>query len=287
MAHQLSTKWIKVSEPYPHVYHVELSRSPINAFSEEFWKEYGRVFQRLSEEGSDVRVVALSSALPNVFTAGLDLKSATVGILGPDSNSSDPARSAVALRRSLIDFQDAISAPDRCPFPVISACHGHTIGLGVDIIAACDIRYAATNTTFSIREVALGLAPDIGTLAFLPKVTGNQSLLRELTYTARDFGVVEAEKLGLLSKVVQGGRDEVVAAALDLAKEIASKSPVAVSSSKHLISHSRDNTVHDNLRYTAIWNSSQLQTEDILENLRTSKTKISPSFKPLKAPAKL
>ena len=93
-----------------------------------------------------------------------------------------------------------------------------------------------------IQEVAIGLAPDVGTLAFLPKITGNQSLLRELTYTARNFGVAEAEKLGLLSKVVQGGREEVIAAALELAKEISTKSPVAVFGSKHLISHARDNT---------------------------------------------
>jgi len=74
----------------------------------------------------------------------------------------------------------------------------------------------------------------------MPKITGNDSLVRELTYTARAFSAVEAEKLGLVSKVVQGGRDEVVKEALDLAKFIAGKSPVAVSSSKHLITHSRD-----------------------------------------------
>ncbi|KAF8628964.1 hypothetical protein AX15_003620 [Amanita polypyramis BW_CC] len=182
-------------------------------------------------------------------------------MLGSGSSSSDTARSVIALRQHLTEFQNAIGQPERCPFPVIAACHGYVIGLGVDIIAACDIRYAATDTTFSIKEVAVGLAPDIGTLAFLPKITGNQSLLRELTYTARNFGVDDAEKLGLLSNVVQGGRDEVVAAALDLAKKIANKSPVAVASSKHLIAHSRDNTVQDNLQYTAVWNASQLKTE--------------------------
>lgn len=82
----------------------------------------------------------------------------------------------------------------------------------------------------------------MGTLAYLPKITGNQSLVRELTYTGRFFSAEEADKLGLVSKVVQGGRDEVVAAALELGKTIASKSPVAVSGAKHLITHSRDHT---------------------------------------------
>lgn len=92
----------------------------------------------------------------------------------------------------------------------------------------------------SHKEVDIGLAPDVGSLAYLPKITGNQSLVRELTYTARPFVANEAEKLGLVSKVVEGGRDEVVKSALELAKVIATKSPIAVSSSKHLITHSRD-----------------------------------------------
>ena len=91
-----------------------------------------------------------------------------------------------------------------------------------------------------MQEVDIGLAPDIGSLAFLPKITGNQSLLRELTYTARSFSAAEADKLGLVSKVVPGGRDEVVHEALELAKFIAAKSPIAVTGSKHLITHARD-----------------------------------------------
>lgn len=66
--------------------------------------------------------------------------------------------------------------------------------------------------------------------------------MRELAYTARDFGAAEADKLGLLSRVVEGGRDEVVAAALELAKVIAKKSPYAVMSTKRILTHSRDHS---------------------------------------------
>jgi len=282
MANKFSSKWIKVSEPHPHVYHVELCRGPVNAFNAEYWSEYGNLFRRLSEEGSDIRAVVLSSALPKIFTVGIDLQD--IGLL-LEPNAGDTARFTFALRQWLTEFQTAIGAPERCPFPVIAACHGHVIGLGVDIVSACDIRYTASDASFSIKEVDVGLAPDIGSLAYLPKVTGNQSLVRELTYTARNFGVSEAEKLGLVSKVVQGGREQVVTAALDLARLIASKSPIAVANSKFLISHSRDHTVEDNLRYTAAWNASQLMTEDIKENLRSAKAKTPPKFKAL--PAKL
>ena len=86
----------------------------------------------------------------------------------------------------------------------------------------------------------MGLAADIGTLARLPKITGNESLVRELAYTARNFSPEEAEKIGFVSKVVAGGRNEVVAAALETAATIASKSPIAEVGTKHLLLHSRD-----------------------------------------------
>ena len=55
------------------------------------------------------------------------------------------------MRRTLLAFQKAIGAPERAPFPVIAAVHGHVIGLGVDLIGVCDIRYAAANTSFAIK----------------------------------------------------------------------------------------------------------------------------------------
>lgn len=259
-------------------------RGPVNAFSTEFWKAYGNLFDSLTEDGYDVRAVVLSSTFPKIFTAGLDREwSYTLSpghfypdyhtvneasVLGSNSTDSsrDNARASLQTRKTLLAFQHAIGAPERAPFPVIAAVHGHVIGLGVDLISACDIRYAASNSIFSVKvgapvfpcyfhapkllgfllllwipqEVDIGLAPDIGSLSYLPKTTGNQSLVRELTYTARPFLASEAEKLGLVSKVVQGGRDEVVKSALELAKLIATKSPIAVSSSKHLLTHSRD-----------------------------------------------
>ena len=116
-------------------------------------------------------------------------------------------------------------------------------------------------TVIVCQEVDIGLAPDIGSLAFLPKITGNDSLVRELAYTARPFSANEALKLGLISKLIEGGREEVIKEALELAKLIATKSPIAVASAKHLISHSRDHTVAENLSYTTVWNSAALMTK--------------------------
>lgn len=99
-----------------------------------------------------------------------------------------------------------------------------------------------------IQEVDIGLAADIGTLARLPKVTGNQSLVQELAYTSRNFSAAEAKEIGLVSRIVEGGREEVIKAALETAKVIAAKSPIAVVGTKRVLLHSRDHR-YDHIFY--------------------------------------
>lgn len=101
----------------------------------------------------------------------------------------------------------------------------------------------------------------MGSLAYLPKITGNMSFIREMAYTAQWFPASKAEQIGLVSKVVEGGRDEVVAAALEVAQLIATKSLIAVTGTKRLLSHARDHSVSENLEYTTLWNSAMLQTK--------------------------
>ncbi|KAI0641223.1 ClpP/crotonase [Trametes meyenii] len=271
----LSGTYIKVSTPAPYVALVELSRNPVNAFHEPFWTELGQVFDNISKEPT-VRAVVLASALPKLFSAGIDFSS-----LNLPANGSDPARSAFHLRNHILGFQDCISAIERCRYPVIVAAHGVSYGLSIDIISACDVRYSASNAVFSIKEVDVGLAADIGTLARLPKIVGNHSLMHELAYTGRNFSAAEAEKLGLVSRVVEGGRNEVVAAALELAQQVAEKSPVAVAGTKHILLHARDHTVRENLEYTATWNSAMLQTQDLLDAVKAAQKKQKPKFQPL------
>jgi len=111
----------------------------------------------LTEDGYDVRAVVLSSAFPKIFTAGLDLLEASVllggGDSSADSSTRDNSRTFLQNRKTILALQHAVAAPERAPFPVIAAVHGHVIGLGVDLISACDIRYAASNSVFSVKLV--------------------------------------------------------------------------------------------------------------------------------------
>ncbi|KAF7798218.1 hypothetical protein EIP86_009435 [Pleurotus ostreatoroseus] len=274
----LSGKLVQVSFPEPHVALVQLSRAPVNAFTEEFWTEYARIFDTISAE-PDVRAVVLASSLPKLFSAGIDFTA-----LGTLKSDQDPGRHALQLRRHIKLFQDCISATERCPVPVLAAVHGVAYGLSIDIISACDVRYAAENVRFSIKEVDVGLAADIGTLARLPKIAGNHSLVHELAYTAREFGADEATRMGLVSRVVPGGRDEVLAAALETAGVIARKSPIAVVGTKRVLLHARDHTVEENLEYVTTWNSAMLQSTDLETSLKAAMAKKTPVFPPLGKP---
>lgn len=268
-------KFISVSCPFPFVLHVELARSPVNAFSEPFWREYGTLFDDIAKDPT-IRAAVLSSGLQKAFSVGVDLDFLT-GLV----SSSDPARTALITRPTIREFQQAIAAPTRCLCPVIAAVHGVAFGLAIDMVSACDVRYAANDVKFSIKEVDVGLAADIGTLARLPKLTGNASLLNELALTGRIFGAEEAKELGMVSRITPGSRVEVVQAALELAKEIASKSPVAVVGTKHLLAHARDHTIDDNLEYTITWNSAMLQAPDLVNATRAAMKKQKTDFEPI------
>lgn len=98
-------------------------------------------------------------------------------------------------------FQDAISSLEICSKPVISATHSACIGAGASLASAADIRYCTEDAWFSVKEIDLGLAADVGALQRFSKVIGNQSLVRELCFTGRKFGSQEALACGFVSRV--------------------------------------------------------------------------------------
>lgn len=90
---------------------------------------------------------------------------------------------------------------EHCYKPVIVGIHSACVGAGVDLITAADIRYCTDDAWFQVKEIDIGMAADVGTLQRLPKVIGNQSLVRELCLTGRKFDSKEAHAAGLVSRV--------------------------------------------------------------------------------------
>ncbi|KAM5347389.1 hypothetical protein ACJ41O_010394 [Fusarium nematophilum] len=277
-----------VSSPSPFVAHVQINRPQrLNAFSYEVWVEFAKVFDRLSTD-PDVRAVVLSGAGERGFTAGLDVKDAGKSLI-EKAATDDAARNATQLKRHIKEFQGCIAAIDRCEklITVICVVHGVAIGLAIDISSGADIRICTRDTRFSVKEMDIGLAADIGTLARLPKmgqeakkIVGSMSWVKEVCLSARDFSGEEARAVGFVSQVLPD-KAAAVAAGLELAAFLAAKSPVVVQGTKELLNHARDHAVADSLRYTSVWNSAALQSSDFKTSFTSGLKKTTPRFEKL------
>lgn len=253
---------LQVTAVQEHVLHVEINRpEKRNAMNKAFWREMVECFNKIARD-ADCRAVVISGR-GTMFSAGIDLTD-----LAPDlfqSSEKDVARNSWHLRYLISSYQETFNVIEKCPKPVIAAIHGGCIGAGVDLITACDIRYCAQNAYFQVKEVDMGLAADVGTLQRLPRVIGNQSLVNELAFTARKMLADEALSSGLVSRMFPD-KEAMFDAALTLAAEISTKSPVAVQGTKVNLLYSRDHSVADSLNYMASWNMSMLQTQDIMQS---------------------
>ncbi|KAI0833203.1 ClpP/crotonase [Hypoxylon sp. FL0890] len=273
-------KHFLISSPSEYVAHVEINRpSKLNAFTEEMWIELGRVFAKLSHD-PEVRAVVFSAAGDRAFTAGLDVQAASQGGLVGDNGEGDGARLATKARRQIVEFQDCISQIEKCEKPVILVMHGISIGLAIDIACCADVRICSRDTKFAVKEVDIGMAADIGTLSRLPKIVSSFSWVKDVCLTARGFGADEALAVGFVSQVLET-KAKAVEVATKLASFIASKSPVAVQGTKELLNHARDNTVADSLKYTSVWNSAMLQSNDFKVALLSGLKKTKPRFEKL------
>ncbi|XP_019716888.1 delta(3,5)-Delta(2,4)-dienoyl-CoA isomerase, mitochondrial isoform X1 [Hippocampus comes] len=260
---------LAISHPAQTITHVELHRpSKRNAMNKAFWSEMVDCFNEISGD-PDCRVVVVSAA-GKVFTAGIDLIDMAGDLLQPDGD--DTARISWNLRKNITKYQNTFSVIERCPKPVVVAVHGACVGGGVDLITACDIRLCTQDAWFQVKEVDIGLAADVGTLQRLPKVIGSRSLVNDLALTARKMYADEALNSGLVSRVF-ADKEAMMASALEMAGEMAARSPVAVQGTKVNLIYSRDHSVAEGLDYMATWNMSMLQTADVMKSTQASMEK--------------
>ncbi|MFT4518160.1 MAG: enoyl-CoA hydratase [Halioglobus sp.] len=226
-----------------------------NSMNTAMWQELQVCFEWLDEEPS-VRAVVLAGNGKH-FCAGLDL--AMFGGLAPESK--DPARRAEKFRRTLLRLQDNLTAIEKCRVPVLAAIHSTCIGGGVDMTCCADMRYATEDAFFSIREIDIGMTADVGTLQRLPKIIPD-GVVRELAYTGRNMSAAEAKDVGYVNQVFEN-REVMLREVTAIAKNIASKSPLAVRGSKEMLLYSRDHSVADGLNYIATWNAGMISSADL------------------------
>ena len=241
-----------------------------NCMNADMWAELQTCFEWLDAEPS-VRAVILAGQ-GNHFCAGLDL--AMFG--GLHGSSSEPARRAEHLRRTILRMQDNLSAIEKCRKPVLAAIHKTCIGGGVDLVCCADMRYATEDAFFSIREIDIGMTADVGTLQRLPKLIPD-GVARELAYTGRNMDAEEARELGFVNRVYED-REVLMREVMAIAQAIARKSPLAVRGSKEMLLYSRDHTVSESLNYVATWNAGMLSAADLQAGLQAQLEKQQASY---------
>lgn len=198
------------------VAHIQLSRpEALNTMIPEFWSELPAIIGDLSNDGS-IRAAVLSSTGRH-FTAGMDLSA----FADHNATVADAGRANLARRHRVRAFQDAFSAVEKARMPVLAAIQGGCIGGGVDLVTACDMRYASADAFLVVQETNIGLAADAGVLQRLPKLIPD-GIARELVYTGTRMPASRAYEVGLVNQVF-ADRETMIEEVTAIAREIAQR----------------------------------------------------------------
>jgi delta(3,5)-delta(2,4)-dienoyl-CoA isomerase len=247
---------------------VSLNRpQKLNAIDMNTIEELDRVFKHDLVERKPKVVILKGTG--RSFTSGLDLTSPDIlGIF--NSTSKEPGSRAVEIDTIIRKMQSPIFAIATFPRPVICAIDGLCIGLGMDIACACDIRIATETSRFSVREIKIGICADLGSLYFLPRITRNESWVREICLTGRIFDSKEALEVGgFISEIGDLTR------AVDIARDISSNDSIAIEGTKINLNKSSREKMSDCFDFVAVWNSIRLQEKSVLaERIRSIMSKL-------------
>jgi enoyl-CoA hydratase/carnithine racemase len=244
--------------------HLTLNNPPMNLVTGELLAELDAALAQLEEAApGDVRAVVVTGSGDRAFSAGSDVKRFE-SYRGPAGRAHFEREEAVFKR--LADL----------PMPTIAAIEGNALGGGLELALACDIRVASERASLGLPEVRLAVTPGAGGTQRLPRVVG-VGRAKELTLTGRIIDALEAQRIGLVSRVVPVGR--AVAAADEIAAEIAQRGPLAVREVKRLIDLSPDVDIQSGIAAEIDSSERVFSTEDMLEGARAFLEKRPPSYR--------
>jgi enoyl-CoA hydratase len=259
--------------------HIRLKRPEVfNTMNRAFWNELPAIVNAINDEAS-ARVIVISSTGKH-FSAGMDLSVFTDGQGVASSAGKAPreeGRARLSLRAEAIRLQKTFNCLDEARMPVIMAIQGGCIGGAVDMSTCADMRFATKDAFFVIQEINLAMTADVGTFPRLCHLLP-QGIVRELAFSGRRLQAHKAQALGFVNEVFDT-HEQMLAHVLELAREIASKSPLAIHGSKVMINYARDHSIADGLDYVATWQAGMFNpTVDMYESFRARQEKRDPVY---------
>lgn len=236
------------------VAHIRLSRpDAMNAMNKAFWNELPAIVRDI-DTNALARVIVISSTGKH-FSAGMDL-----AVFGQDGavthDKIDRHIAAEAFRSNIKQIQSSFNALEEARMPVLFACQGGVIGGAIDMVSAGDIRWCTKDAFFCIQETNIAMTADVGTFPRLQRYIP-EGWVKEMAYTGRRIDAAKAKEIGLVNDVYET-QEEMLDAVLATAREIAAKSPLAVTGCKVLINYGRDHSTADTLDYIGVWNSGMI-----------------------------
>ncbi|HEY5520389.1 MAG TPA: enoyl-CoA hydratase-related protein [Candidatus Limnocylindrales bacterium] len=250
-----------VSLELGRVAHLELVNPPLNLVTRELTEQLSDRLATLAA-ADDVRAVVVSGRGERAFSAGSDVK------------AFESYRGA-AGREHFSREEEVFSQLAALPMPTIAAIEGNALGGGLELCLACDIRVASARASLGLPEVRLAVTPGAGGTQRLPRVVG-LARAKELALTGRIIDAREAERIGLVSRVVPAG--QALAAADEIAAEIAERGPLAVREVKRLVDLSVDLDLDAGIAAEIQASERVFNTDDMLEGARAFFGKRAPEY---------
>jgi len=253
--------------------HLRLKRGEaLNTMTRAFWRDLPEIVRDI-DRNARARVIVISSTGKH-FSAGMDISVFTQG--GVTNSGSDRYTAGEAFRLHVKSLQESFSCLEEARMPVLVGCQGGVIGGAVDMVSACDVRYATRDAFFQIQEINLAMTADVGTFPRLAHLIPHGAL-RELSYTGRRLDASRAFALGFVTAIYDD-HAAMLSAVFETAKEIAAKSPLAVAGSKVMLNRARDHSIADCLDYIATWQAGMFPPPHMAEAFAAKAEKRAASF---------
>jgi enoyl-CoA hydratase len=227
-----------------------------NALTLDFWREFPAALRALDAKGATRALILLGEG--RNFCAGMDLSVFTSPAL---QDTAQPAMRANFYHVARL-MQAALTTIEEVRFPIIASIQGACVGAGLEMAAACDLRFSSADAFFKIAEIDIGMMADVGSLQRLPKLLPD-AVVKQMAYTGMVLPAARAEGFGFVNAVAADA-----AGALALAREaavaIAARAPLAIAGSKDSLLYARDHGVAESLEraawvQAAIWNTAEIK----------------------------